>query len=134
MRTISEPEQRNDILSDFTLTANTKEHRHVNDMFQQLHCKDAGTKPVCSHLESLFNTMFSLSINTHQTSALRTSARQKKPFLHLPTNLVHVYQVCRNISYAIPPSHQSPYFLKVLRPLWYCPSEDGHKPDSNLSE
>lgn len=52
--------------------------------------------------------MLSLSINTHQTSDLRISTRQKKPFLHLPTDLVHVYQLCRNISYAIPPSHQSP--------------------------
>jgi len=30
--------------------------------------------------------------------------------------------------------HLSPCSLKVLRPLWYCPSEDSHRPDSNLSE
>lgn len=129
----SEPisEQRNYILTDFYFSCKCNRpqacQRHVSVTTLQ-GCRDKTS----SHSESvLSSTMLCLSINTSQSLELRTSARPpQNPFLHLPANLVRVYQPCRNISYATAASHQNPKKTRRYSLYASCTNTDGHSAPS----
>lgn len=108
MRTRPEPAQRSDILTHFyfnhhykrTWTGVTCSSHHPARMQGQTRSVPIPT--VCQ------DHAVPRQKHTSDLGPKNISQTKAKPSPHLPTNLAHAYRPCRNRSYAVPPSRQSP--------------------------